>query len=235
MTRQELSLLCAYTDRFEAETIRNRLALAGIQAAMVGTDAATALGMGGAPPSRLVRIEVRREDLQQAQQILAEDKRRAALSETWRCADCGEVNEATFDLCWNCGSELSSSTVTSSNATDSVPPPNPITAPAAAAAGLPDGNPYRPVVVGDLAAAPPDQNPHPSEDLAQEVRRAFFAAVIGWFVVPPLPSLYSIYCLLRLPALLPHRPALRYGVLAAWCLNLMSIIAWPLLYFAILW
>ena len=104
MEGKQLTKLCACADRFEAEAIRNRLAAAGIRAIVTGTDAASAFSMGGAPQQRPVRVEVAAEDLDRAGELLEEDRRRAATLGPWRCRTCGERNEATFDVCWQCRS-----------------------------------------------------------------------------------------------------------------------------------
>ena len=96
--------LASYADRFAAEAVRTRLAAAGIKAEVFGTDAATAFSMGGAPQKRLVRIEVARDQVEQAKALLEKDREAALQRGPWKCDACGENNEATFDMCWKCGS-----------------------------------------------------------------------------------------------------------------------------------
>ncbi|MEZ9592438.1 hypothetical protein BCT04_14805 [Vibrio breoganii] len=43
---------------------------------------------------------------EQAKEVIAEFERKGSHSKNseWRCAECGEVNEGQFALCWQCGS-----------------------------------------------------------------------------------------------------------------------------------
>lgn len=92
-------------DRFEAETIRIRLAAAGIAAFVVGDDAATSMAIsGGGINTAIVRVEVSSDDYKKATGVLNEDKQRRLTLGPWACDQCSETNESAFDLCWNCGS-----------------------------------------------------------------------------------------------------------------------------------
>ncbi len=41
---------------------------------------------------------------QQAQDLISSLNRQAHLPE-WRCPQCGEANDASFEICWQCGHE----------------------------------------------------------------------------------------------------------------------------------
>lgn len=93
-------------DRFEAETVRIRLAAAGINAFVSGDDAVTSMAIGGGGVNKaIVVVEVAVKDHEHATRILAEDKRRRLTLGPWTCEKCFEANDASFDLCWNCGNE----------------------------------------------------------------------------------------------------------------------------------
>ena len=95
-------------NRVEAETIRIRLAAAGIAAFVRGDDAVASMAIsGGAVNTAIVVVEVAPDDFEHATQILAEDRRRRMSLGPWTCDECSESNDAAFDLCWNCGTERS--------------------------------------------------------------------------------------------------------------------------------
>jgi hypothetical protein len=91
-------------DRVEAETIRIRLAAAGIAAFVVGDDAVTSMGIsGGGINTAIVLVEVNVEDRERATRILEEDRERRLNLGPWTCEQCSETNDSAFDLCWQCG------------------------------------------------------------------------------------------------------------------------------------
>ena len=95
-------------DRMEAETIRIRLAAAGIPAFVRGDDAVTSMAIsGGGVNTAIVVVEVSPDDYEHATQILAQDRRRRRTLGSWTCDECAETNDPSFDLCWNCGNERS--------------------------------------------------------------------------------------------------------------------------------
>lgn len=218
-------------DRFHAESLRIRLAEAGISAIITGTDMETALGLGGAGTMRLLRVEVPSEDAQRAADILAEDERRALEAGPWICSRCREQNEATFEICWSCskprtdddptgrvgsessGLEHASESLTAEPTTRSTD----------------DGNPYRPVeLVVDPQTVPrvPELAEQSVDSLRDDVNRAFRAAVIGSFVFPPLVSLYSLFLLISLPAIAYHPTRLRIKIILTWLLNIALTAGW---------
>jgi len=224
MTKLTLKPVATYTHAFEAEATRNRLAIAGIRAIVTGTDVAHSFSMGGAPQDRLVRNEVAEENYNRAREILAEDRRRAAQADSWKCGQCGEENDATFDLCWKCHSNISegepvkAKTIVAPITVDQSTIGKPIT----------DENPYQPILIrAPVVQEQPTRNrPALQPQLASEVNRALRCTVIGLWIFPPLISLYAMYLLCRLPAYWPRHPAARWKVLAAGLVNVVSITAW---------
>ncbi len=214
-------------DRFEAESIRIRLAEAGIRAIVTGTDMGTALGLGGAGTMRMVRVEVPNEDAERAAFILQEDARRAMEVGSWICSRCREPNEATFEVCWSCnkprteddprGPLESTAPVPADFSESSVDP--------LLSRPVDDGNPYRAFSSREevrVANVPPES----LDTLEEEVRRAFRAAVIGSFVFPPLVCLYSVYLLLTLPPVVYGNRHLRTKVIVTWILDIVLTAAW---------
>jgi hypothetical protein len=233
--------LASYSDRFEAETIKIRLAAAGIQSEVFGTDAASAFGMGGAPQTKSVRVEVAGDDIARATKILEQDRRDAIARGPWVCDECSETNEATFDLCWKCNSPPEP--VTQRQHDQSLrrdPGPVTIDEPSLRSK-LPNDNPYRPVLVNEAAHATNHSDVKSSSrvdermdpQLLADVTRAFHSAVVGWLVLPPLMSIYSIYRLLRLPTIIPRNRSLRRKVLVAWFVNFVAIVLWPIFWLQI--
>lgn len=226
-----LTVVRSCADRIEAESIRIRLAEAGIRAMITGTDMGTALGLGGAGTMRMVRVEVPNEDAQRAAELLAEDERKAAEAGPWICSRCHEQNEATFDVCWSCSKprtdddergRLDTSPSVQSEFSESISV-EPTEAP------VDDGNPYRPVAPAETESSKPTvPEPEPPESLADEVRRAFRAAVIGAFVFPPLVCFYSLYLLMQLPPQAYQVAGYRRNVMLIWILNLILIGAWTI-------
>jgi hypothetical protein len=85
----------------EADTLRIRLAAAGIDAVIQGGEGFTALGqIGGA--AGYPQLDVRSEDYDRAVAVLQADESASEHAKPWICSRCDERNEATFDLCWSC-------------------------------------------------------------------------------------------------------------------------------------
>ncbi|MGI9471848.1 MAG: putative signal transducing protein [Rubripirellula sp.] len=236
----KLTVLRQCADRVEAETIRIRLASAEIQALITGTDAGTALGLGGAATSRLVRVEVAREDYDRANQILHEDDLRMQVAGPWVCGRCHEQNEAAFDVCWCCnkmrgeddfrGRRLDVDPVVRSSEpfSDSMTVEE-------VATQTEDRNPYRPVLV-DATKKPPTVRrdvDDVDEQQQEAVTRCIRSAIVGMLVLPPLLSLYSVFLLLSLDRTVYRHPGFRKQVLLAWGINVvilsLSIAFWTLI------
>lgn len=220
--------LATYTETFAAEAIRNRLAVAGVQAYVTGTAVADSFGMGGAPQSRLLRVEVAAEDLDRAREILAEDRRRAAAATRWKCGQCGELNEPSFDLCWKCHSDASSGQVVGP---DPVPPAE--TRRSAPAIETDQDVPCRPLLRGPRPADSPATRD--SIEVPAEVRRALRGSIIAWIVIPPLVSCYTLYLLCRLPREYWGARVTRRLLVVAWALSLSSAALGTALWLRLLW
>ncbi|MFK8111021.1 MAG: hypothetical protein AB8B91_02400 [Rubripirellula sp.] len=230
--------LSDFADAFQAETIRIRLAAAGIQAIVTGTDAAAALSMGGAGSDRLVRVEVARSDFDQAMTLLLEDRERLANAKPWICSRCDEQNEPAFEVCWKCskpqeeGDRLGRIDVAKEGmaakagivgqvAVDPVNSPDLVR----------DGNPYRPVLVDAGPGQVMDTVPHEiGEEDRGNVRRAVLASVVGVLLLPPLLTLYGFYLLLGIPAEAYKQQGLRGRLITAWAINSVNLPFWVLYY-----
>lgn len=85
----------------EADTLRIRLAAAGIDAVVQGGEGATTLShIGGA--AGYPQVDVSSEDYDRAVAMLQADESARLHTQPWICSRCEERNEATFDLCWSC-------------------------------------------------------------------------------------------------------------------------------------
>jgi hypothetical protein len=106
MPDSELREVYSAADTQDAHFIRAALEDAGINARVVGDHLQNAVGdlpfVAIAP-----RVWVRSEDFDKARAIIAahqqEGRQPSAASATeWKCAECGETNEPSFEICWNC-------------------------------------------------------------------------------------------------------------------------------------
>ena len=94
-------------DIHEAHFIKTALEEAGIEARVVGNHLQNAVGelpaVAIAP-----RIWVNAENFDEARKVISDyqARRQSCVSPTteWKCAECGEPNEPSFDMCWNCQS-----------------------------------------------------------------------------------------------------------------------------------
>lgn len=226
-------VLCECADLVEAETIRIRLSVEGIDVWITGTDAATALSMGGAGTDRLIRVEVPSRDAQFAYDLLQEDRRRTREAGPWICGQCGEQNEAAFELCWKCDKRRDENdprgrldeppelrrTVGQENiesTTKSRPP-------------LGDQfNPYCPVQLPNdhVLVQQAAERITTDDAIRDELMRAFRAAVVGILVFPPIVTLYSVMLLLGtdLSSAFADRK-LRVWLVVTVCINTFVIVA----------
>ena len=62
-------------------------------------------GAGELPPNECwPRLYVEDDDFTRAQQIVDKELKAAQTNYvSWTCAQCGEINEGQFGICWNCG------------------------------------------------------------------------------------------------------------------------------------
>ena len=227
-----LTSIRSCSDRFEAESLRIRLAEAGIRAVITGTDMETALSLGGAGTMRLVRLEVATEDAERATLILAEDERLARTAGPWICSRCREQNEATFEICWSCSKRRSDDDQqeqadSSAHQAAMTPTTTPQTPPSHDSSEETESvNPDQSSFAepDDASEAILTANDERIGTLDEDVLRAFRAAVIGAIVFPPLVSFYSLYLLIRLPADAYSKRKLQVALI--WILNLVLIASW---------
>ena len=107
MDSQPLEVYSA-ADLQEAHLIKNVLENAGIEARVVGDHLQGAVGdlpaLGIAP-----RVWVNAGKFDQARKIIVDHQASCQSSATptigWKCSDCGEPNEPSFEICWSCQSE----------------------------------------------------------------------------------------------------------------------------------
>ncbi len=105
---EEHALLYRAPDAQVASLMQAMLEAAGVKVWLSG-GLAGLVGFGelGAD-AMLVDVHVRRPQLAEAQRLLQEfwarrrDAGAEAPGEGWKCPSCGEPNDASFDLCWNC-------------------------------------------------------------------------------------------------------------------------------------
>ncbi len=246
MSKPTLVSISDYPDAFTAETIRIRLAAAGIQAFLTGTDAATALGMGGAGTNRLIRLEVAPADHALAVEILRADEAQLAAASRWTCSRCGEANEPAFDICWSCNKERTSAdrgerpendgdgdkfSPSETDAGFSVPASDSV-------ARREDSNPYRPFGVSSDVDSPTARKwptPSVSDEVRDDVRRALTASIVGMLILPPLVNLYSLLLTLRIPKHAYADGSQRFRLIITWIINLVTIPAWALFWIAPYW
>lgn len=105
MADSEIREVYSARDVQEAHFIKIVLEQAGIEARVVEDYLQNALG--DLPASAIApRVWVRSEDADKARKIILDEQaRQGAIQEhasEWICSKCGEPNEPTFEICWNC-------------------------------------------------------------------------------------------------------------------------------------
>ena len=235
----QLTVLRHCADRIEAETIRIRLASAEIQVLITGTDAGTALGLGGAATSRMVRVEVASSDYDRANDLLNEDAKRTRLAGPWVCVRCHERNESAFDVCWCCNQIRQAQVAYGREDNIKIVEAEGGLSPTRA----PTAKTERMIFSSNGNNAGDDQSPHRSvwgdpncvtstssdlcvidhDEPADAVTRCIRSAIVGALVLPPLVSLYSIYLLLRLDPIAYRTPSFRVRILLAWIINVLMM------------
>lgn len=103
MTMNDLQLLETVSLPYEAEHLQQVLESAGIEAFVEGMYGSNTFGMNALMGS--IKIKVRPSDLPRARQALMEALNN--VGREWYCGSCQEMNEASFDICWQCGGERS--------------------------------------------------------------------------------------------------------------------------------
>ena len=98
-------LVCVHrgTDPIEASLLQGLLESEGIPAAVTGADLVG--GYSGLPKVCDVRLMVPERRRKDADAVLERYQQARPAEGEWRCADCGEVNAASFESCWSCGRE----------------------------------------------------------------------------------------------------------------------------------
>ena len=235
-------------DVIEAETLRIRLASAGIHAVVQGGQTATALSYVGSAVG-YPQVEVADDDYQSAVAILEADRVALATAGGWICSRCDEYNEPSFDICWSCsktrGPEDRVETAganglrrqTGDDASDESEPPFTLAGFKEKDGNRDSDNPYRPLDwQGDRA----DVSDQTGESLyevedTQTIDRAYTAAIIGMFMPMILIfNAYSIYLLVRLSlGRRPTRPPRTAKWYAAWAINALGIVIGALILMAV--
>jgi len=105
MANSELSEVYSAAHLYEAHFIKSALEDAGIEARVVESHLQTALGE--LPASAIApRVWVRTEAFEQAQKIVLDYEAHCrdpkTSSSAWKCSSCGELNDSSFEICWNC-------------------------------------------------------------------------------------------------------------------------------------
>ncbi|MFQ6370404.1 putative signal transducing protein [Shewanella sp. YIC-542] len=102
---EERKVLVAGGNLLQAHTWKGMLETCGITVELRGE--ALMGGVGELPVDmQTVELWVAESQLEQAQTQLA---LLDAEQPQWQCLQCHECNEASFELCWNCGAERSES------------------------------------------------------------------------------------------------------------------------------
>ncbi|MDJ0807131.1 MAG: DUF2007 domain-containing protein [Gammaproteobacteria bacterium] len=91
-------------DRIEAQVLKDHLQDEGVPSVILGDYLAGA--MGELPANIYPEVWVlNAEDMEKAREILRDFTKSHVQREQnadWRCANCGEMVDAGFELCWNC-------------------------------------------------------------------------------------------------------------------------------------
>jgi hypothetical protein len=110
MTDLELREVYSASNAQEAYLVSGVLEQAGIVSRVVGDELQNALELAAGAMNP--RVWVRSEDFERAQAIIAEleQDRTSPDAPGWTCPQCGERNEAEFDVCWKCQQERPTAT-----------------------------------------------------------------------------------------------------------------------------
>jgi hypothetical protein len=238
MADSNLIPIKACANAVEAEHLRALLEEQGVPAFIDGANANTTLwhvgtALGG------VRVLVRESDSEEAAKIL---EHRSPATGPWYCGTCQEALDASFDLCWSCGSLRSAVEQPFPHAK---PQPRRKTeqdvdsegAPAPDASDYDQSNPYASPRVSARVATRSEPQPDSAEETEfdEEVeamlRRAWRASIIGLVFLPILLHLYSMYLLIRAtyssPTLSPLGQKLYFRTFAV---NLFAGCFWGLIF-----
>lgn len=177
-----------------AHVARSMLDAHEIPCSVTGDQLASTFSIYGNVTTR-IELWVKREDLQEASEILEELNEKATEpnpwgqdhKSSWFCTDCNEVNENNFDECWSCGAERSP---------DAKPVPADFDSPAVAAstdatAISPDESPYRVPASDNEVTTRPVDNRLPSRAL----RTALYGGVAP--ILMPYAFWLSLRCIVE--------------------------------------
>ena len=90
----------------DAHLIRNLLGEAGIEAHVFNENAQGGVGQLPVMEAYPQIWIVDERDLARARKLIEAFESMPAIGNNLRCAQCAEDNPSTFQLCWNCGSNL---------------------------------------------------------------------------------------------------------------------------------
>jgi hypothetical protein len=103
--RDDERLVCVHRvpNPIEANILRGFLEQAGVPVTLHGE--ALSGAYSGVPRVADVRVMVPAAFRDRAQALVEEYQSGPSVEdgEPWRCADCGEENDAGFEICWRCG------------------------------------------------------------------------------------------------------------------------------------
>lgn len=108
MTDAELIEVYSAANTQDAYIIKASLESVGIEAHVMGDNLQNAVG--DLPAASIAPVVwVHAKNYEQARTIISEQLERrqsvSTLASRWICGECGEPNEATFDICWKCETE----------------------------------------------------------------------------------------------------------------------------------
>ena len=209
-------VLRRFSDSVAAETLRGRLAVAGIDVYVRGTSIEAAFGLGGAPTSSGLRVEIAKDDVDAALRVMEEDDRLREIAGDWICSRCDEDNDASFEFCWKCQKERGPNDTKQAASTPQI---DPIAAPESNAAKsnmkveAETVNPYQPVLVDAEAgyAKTPSTSTAETDDEAIDnaMRDLFRLACVSVMIIPIPLAFYAVYRTLTLPAQVKQHPRVK--------------------------
>ncbi len=120
MSGREPVTVARFAAEHEARVAAEVLEAEGIQTFLTGTEFGAMYGSWVGTAAGGIELQVARDDLQRAREILAELSNADATD--WQCSQCGTDVEGEFAVCWNCGAEreLSADAADSSRDSESI-------------------------------------------------------------------------------------------------------------------
>lgn len=108
MRDSQLTEVYSAANTQDAYIIKASLEAVGIEAHVMGDHLQNAVG--DLPAASIApSVWVHPKNYEQARTIISEQVERrqsvSTLASRWICGECGEPNEATFDICWKCETE----------------------------------------------------------------------------------------------------------------------------------